>query len=1044
MHVDEAEFGALLDDLAYLHNRLDEEDLPQEFPLALAVAAVNFAYFQESDDPFREPFLRRLGFHTDRERLDKIFNDSVGRPVERAIEQWSGRRNPRIGPFKWVGLIREQAGLPKHRLPAFAQWLAKMRIEVGWANLVRWSDRRVQDLITAGFKGSWYAKEFLASDAGVEFIRSVCDDLVRYFDERRLSRADVATLPFYRLGFMSELIAELERNGAGNYTIKEACNTRFQDPYFAFDLALGELVLRFDYQEVLHRSIRCDQYRGTLYEPVVPLGENLPLRDRYTGRRSIAKGFYEEWSATGWNPVEFPAALFDLTGPLVWRMGDARAVTQGEYLIVTDEQVVLPANIVTAEESSIFIEGITPSVYRVRRVRLAAGDRLDAIGLRVGGLQALPIMAPVGSEPWALFASLDAAWQPGRAKIKLLHWTAENASRFHIMLRVGTEVTRLAIAPSDAAEIDLSRLPSPNLGSVYLEGVGRRSLAAESTRRLSFAIWPAMTVSAPGKLIGAKERASVALEMSDGAYFIRSDFAGPTKRSEGRKLIEEVLPPDSTMRGTLGFHSASLTLNVPIRRALFRVAEAPEQLLALDPCRLRKMHAASLDGSIESFRLSALPNRTVDLRLLTDDGNSVPVIVSKKVPLSGMVQVRPSELKDVLLQSGITLGRFEIVDEGRVAATDSYFVDVDAWCTNGKQSIVPTSLPIPLAHGLEAILRVQQDQPLDGLHLSVIIPSSLRERVVRYAFAAEIFDGREVSKDLLSELSQSTRRSLRLIRGLLDRAGAVQKTSDSSAAAGKVSAKWDAHDPLKLLMGLGLNFDRWRQKLVKAREGLRDSADVLDRMRRFKIACQNDFPSAPDQSPLLLDAARRYAKAENYATPNVRVQLVESAQRFMAARLEPAPWSDVASLLGAVAVLRLCKIRQFISLTDTLTDIRYGKGALCQLQAIVRNLREKQINPLRPDVMPDLDTMSPRTDDAALSLAVLRDGQNVIAWAQAARTCWIGAWLGWRVASIAVDARLDAEWFRHAVQDFRGMIPATDDKDRLLAEVQENNPGAWK
>jgi hypothetical protein len=1044
--IDESELEQVLDELSLWRMRLDEADGPSEVRMALAVAAVNFAYFQKHDEPFREPFLSRLGFSTETDRLDRIFNPSVGKPVERAIEEWSGRRNPRQGPFRWVGLIREQAGLPKHRLSRFADWLAGIRSEVGWSNLSALSPRRIQELVATGFGGSWYAREFLCSDAGVDFIRSVCDDLVRYFDEGRLARADLEDLPFYRHGFMAELVAELERQGTRKGIAGQPRRASYDDPIFSLDPELGELVLRFDYAEILRGRIQCDQYRGaSLFEPAVSVGELLPLEERYSGRRSLSGVGYQEWSTSGWDPTEASAALFDLTGPIVWRKGDGRAVAQGEYLLVTRDAVVIPERMVIAERPGLFIPGSGATLHRVRQIRLAPGDRIDAIDLRVGAIAQLPLFVAVGAESWARFVSLDAVWLPGRVRLKLLNWTAENAARFHVILRVGNESRRLAVPPSDEAVIDLSHLVAPTIGSICLEGIGRRSLAAEPVRRLSFAIWPFVKLKTPSDLIGEDEPARIELELDEDVSFEPAAPAVSSAETTRSIRVLVVQGPATSCRGTLKAGNAALPVAIPIRRARLRRSDAPEQALAFDSTMLREMHDSQFLGLPQSFRLWGVPGREVDLLFTSIDSQSVPVVLAKKIQLSGDAEIRPSELKDALLHVQTPLGRFDVREGERVVQTKAYYLDVDRLLSEAIDERVSMFLPAYISSGLEVILRVQRNEPHGTPDLREVIPPSLRIRAALFSFTSEMFDGHPAAVGALSSLPRAMHRRLRVLRGLLRRAQSTRDACDSGERAAAVLIKWKEIDPLRALDQLGVSLDRWQKKLAAIRESLEKLSDVVERLKQFRGLCC-DVAVVPDDVPRpLLTATRFYAKAEQ-EPPNVaRLRVAEAVQRYSSARLDAAaPWSDVAELLRALAVLRLCKVSEFIAIMEEMPDLRYGRAAQAQLRRLCSNLRDLTWQVSEHSDSLDIAAISPREDDFKLSAAIEAPLDNHNAWCSAAEICWVAAWLGWRVSGSLNKDTAHVERLRQSALRLADKIPTSGERLRLVAELQSGNVGVWK
>jgi hypothetical protein len=151
----------------------------------------------------------------------------------------------------------------------------------------------------------------------------------------------------------------------------------------------------------------------------------------------------------------------------------------------------------------------------------------------------------------------------------------------------------------------------------------------------------------------------------------------------------------------------------------------------------------------------------------------------------------------------------------------------------------------------------------------------------------------------------------------------------------------------------------------------------------------------------------------------------------------------VAELLRALAVLRLCKVTEFVAIVDEMPDLQYGQGAQAQLRAMRANLRDGRCDRLPPHTSFDLAAISPRTDDARLAAALSGGAVASDAWRGAAEVCWIGAWLGWRASRTPANHRLEAEALRDAVLRLAEKIPATADRARLVAEVRAGSPGEW-
>jgi hypothetical protein len=402
-------------------------------------------------------------------------------------------------------------------------------------------------------------------------------------------------------------------------------------------------------------------------------------------------------------------------------------------------------------------------------------------------------------------------------------------------------------------------------------------------------------------------------------------------------------------------------------------------------------------------------------------------------------------VKDALLQGNIAFGQFMVRDGSRVVPTETYYIDTDVYCRDGLRQHAWASLPKPLATGLETIWRVQHNQALDGLDLSLVLPASLRARAAHCSYASSILDGRHPAGGTLSNLPQSACRRLRAMKGLLDRARGVRAASDTSARARSVLAKWNELEPIQMLRKLDLLLPRWEQRLLVVGEDLQRLANVSGRLYRFRSMCVDECAVTDDVPRALLAAGRYYAKAEGASSNTAKLRVSEAVQRFTSARQDlSAPWSDVAELLRALAVLRLCKVTEFVAIVDEMPNLQYGQGAQAQLRAMRANLRDGRCDRLPPHTSFDLAAISPRTDDARLAAALSGGAVASDAWRGAAEVCWIGAWLGWRASRTPANHRLEAEALRDAVLRLAEKIPATADRARLVAEVRAGSPGEWK
>ncbi|WP_428939248.1 hypothetical protein [Fontivita pretiosa] len=296
-----AELETFLDDLKECRNVLNDT---VESRFALAVAAVNWACYQQEDEGFRSSFTKRIFGIFD----ERLWAERLGEPIEAAIIHWRPRPR-REGAFRFVGLIREQAGLSYFHLERFAGLLGELRSDPTWPAVPDTTDCVLQNAIRRHF-GDTCAGAYLCSESGRAFIRAVCRDLVSYYLRRLLTLDDLDSARGYRPGVMRLIVEYLEHLGSD----QSASQPRLKGHAWAEPrLMLGEdgrLYLQFDPGEVSRRLITCAQYDQPLYDCRIPIGAELLPRHQYSGVRTTSRG-EEAWSARGWRPLGKDWALFD-------------------------------------------------------------------------------------------------------------------------------------------------------------------------------------------------------------------------------------------------------------------------------------------------------------------------------------------------------------------------------------------------------------------------------------------------------------------------------------------------------------------------------------------------------------------------------------------------------------------------------------------------------------------------------------------------------------------------------------------------------------
>ena len=1017
-----------LDVLSEYRKRLYENP---DTSFALAVAAVNWAYYRPDQDPsclkhdgFVKPFVQRMCGDADSRHWP-----ALGRVIEEAITSWAGTPPRPPVAWKYVGLIREHVGLPEDQIPRFVEVLRNLRRDPGWHAITPASSARIRDAVCSTFGQSTYAATFLCSSTGLELITWACRSLAR-LEDQFYTAEDLKSLHVYRPGFMARVAASLDVKP--DDPRRQPRPDHWVPPEFVLDLASCRLLLRFDSAEVLKGHMSCDQCGGTVFDFVIPIGERLRPRNAYSGIRKAGDGGQTEaWEIPAWAPAG-DWALFEEKGRLVCHAGQDVVVPWGSYLLVIDDKLQRGTKgLETSHHYGALDFEWGQSTYSILAVELKPGVTIPGLSLRTSALQSVPQIQPSISQPWAHMAYVDVAWAAGAVEAMITDWTAENQRRYRLYCQINGQITRPeVVAGTDGTgAICLGDLTSACSGRLWLEDMRLGRLQRPSP--LNFAIMPSCQVLAPVDLLADSDTPEIAV-ISDGNKVvftpIRPDDA--TAVGNNRWKASDRL---SRLDGVLDADGTRVPIAIPLHRARLRMVGSANEQLILTPEALSEMCRQHREGGESvALELSALPDSAATLifRPLEPDSAHVEML-TRAITASGRVTILPNEFAEAITRSQAAAGCFEVRCAGRTVPTDTWYIDpkllgVASWLSNLKGN---------LPAWLGWLLHGSDEQPP---------PPQLGAMKAKWLYAQHLIEGASFPAWATRSLDANDSASLKRVRALLDAAGVgvLRRTKTdpdvaiSVEAAQHVRADWRRDKPVRILRDLGVVRHWWVSQLRLIARRIRERGSL----RRW-LEILHSAPSTGTVSVRLVNAVSSYQRAE--ALNAGGMDYLGAANELLNAALanddlDPLQ-RECAQVLRALVLLRLGYIRWAVHEIVLKVQQHHFVGSWSQLKAVGKLALDSRFE--APAVAAGtLNTLSPRQDDAMLAAAVLGDAQ---AWFAASEHSWLNAWLAWRwsvatESSIAQQTALLEVAMRHAMG-----IPRTQDGNHIRVEIADGQVQEW-
>ena len=1019
-----------------------------EVDFALAVAAINFAFYQDRDEGLREPFLDTLRDGSD----VNVWQKYIGPRIRDAIER-SGHAVPDNG-FRYVGPVRLHAGLSFSRLPAYARLVDDLADDPGW-NAVRTCPRDVlRQAVHRHFAGSAVAEEFLLRPQGIDFLRDTCDVLAA-FRAGLLTRDELGSRPGFRSGFLTRL-AELIN---ARTTTDVATSARAAAPRLMLDEASLRLFLRFDANLVSRRALVCDQLRGRLLRPRMYLGADVPYASSYTGTRTgtdpaTSRPMSIPWEVEAWRPVRAGWALFDVNGAFVVSgAGDGKheaEVQPGTYTAVADVTLHLGRHDAAVELGRLNTGGQRlDGEFAVYHCDLANPSALLPGARSVPRLCRVPRLEAKSTQAWARLSDLDAVWSDeAEPALRLYDWTPEAAARFRLVVELHGREEPLSVPFAQEGrpvDVPLRQLSTPSSGRICLWPVSRWRGGAMPVE-LTWARLGRCAVTAPDELFEETATPMFAVDSPADAEVEFDATVVETAEERGcRRTTYRATAGWDRHQGRLRQGDEEVALYVPVYRARFCDCRRPLQATMLTSGDLRDLHRAELAGAPASFEIHGRPHAETSLLLRHIDGRAAE-LSRKQLSPAGTGMLAVNEILDGLQACDDWIGTFGLTDGGRRS-----FVTSGSWFI-GKafdfDSVHPEHIPLlPLpAQGALALIGAARDNSADtdawAVDLRNVRPSRLAQRAARFAAAAATLDGRPSPPGLQSVLDPQFFAELSRVRQLLQLIDAIDAQPDPTAAAREATAQFDELDARGWLARLTLDVPRWQLLLADARECAAGRADAAGRVAKLVDVIRKGVSASPDVPTMLEQGLRNLALAETAPVASQSRFLKQATEQLVgaAAVREGRFWGAIAASVLPLVYLRQCRIAYALRMMERRCDEGAPRALECLM---VRNLRMNHAAIQKPTATaaPDFTLVSPRNDDASLAAALIEP----LKWRDAGERCWLTAWLGWRYHCLSGAAAGDGtrEALRAAALRQSDRIPSSLERPVVLKELQADAPTAW-
>jgi hypothetical protein len=893
-------------------------------PLALAVAAVNWAYWREADDgAYVESFMLNIVGDCNRTRW---LND-WGPTIEDAICGVIRGEQRREGPYRFVGLIARHAGVPHTKIQQLSALLGDLAEEPGWHELPRFADTFIIDRVNSHFSNGRNVSGYLTDPAGIAYIRSLCADLL-WLAGPGSGHAD--DLPSYRPGLLAELRERLQ-------AVPVAKVTAQRSPMPFVQLDSSGLRLELIVPEALLRSGggTCNQLKsGKLFLQRVAIGGTaLPVDERFCGK--LMDG--STWSTMGWTAASDDAwAIFRNDGRLLSTQRHGNAVPSGEYWMVCREGFDISGLSNKQKDDEFVFAGVQ---CHLLRATLVAEDDGKLPKLRVGG-QPQPWIECLNAGPLTGFTSFDAVCD-GSTQLVIHDWSPAVERRYRLTATSNQVLLNTKLIPAEGGVHSVTFVEPPPVGAeveVRLTPVGyrERERVAQVVRLVRF---PGSLKVQQG-LYPYHEGARVRVEVNGPI-----SLTGPVVTYASARAIELSAESGSrTVSAILEQANAKLEIHIPVQRAGLWFEDEPGRPAIFDKQSLKDASEAEAGVLV----LCGLPDESVDLVAKFDDGGKI-LRSALKLGANGLKTLAPIELLDVINPSS-GVAALHLRTRGRLYDTGARVIEPTVRNLDPSSSFSVEALPCAAAAYMR-LLRDEEAREGDAAALADVDWIDRRARLIRAVDAV-------LAEPVLPAPEQAPRKD--------DRPWLSQLTEFCSCTPGNAAelGAWSSSGT-ELLSSCPLPHrpSRWNEQLQRR---IADVTRQIDLVGPLNAVLRGGNAAGPAFA--ISHGWGRYAAVPGPS----HFQLGEIANGLARLENRPAPWGPFAKRLRAWVLLRLGYRKHFIE------DVRASKatghadvdasleGLDAAMNAIADLLASGHVHP----ALPKAPFLSRREDDRLLMAAL--------------------------------------------------------------------------
>lgn len=951
----------------------------------VTVAAVNFAYYMCASDwgcggesGFVGPYMQQLCCE------EKHWNERVGPAIGESIAEWA--RLPPRGPGGWryVGPIREQAGLCQEQIPDFVEVLSRLRVDPGWRAV---TSSRPYPIIRAVRRvfGTTYVENFLCRSAGLGLITKVCGLLTKHEDGDDM----VASTYVYRHGFMQTIVRSLGVTSSGSGRRPRSGGLTLPKPEFVLDPQRRCLLLRFAPSDGWRCKVHMPEGGKRSVSGTIRIGEGLglPFCDKYSGCLT-RDGQDEPWTTPAWVPGgQSKWALFDERGPLLWCHDDGqpKVVPPGVYLLVIEKSLRRAGLNVLADH--MYLDGMVVD-YAVLTVDLDSG--VDIPGLCVSTLSRhMPRLLPMAPQRCSRYAHVDALWASGHARVRIEHWDEAARQRYQPRYHIdglGTSVNvDVPVGEGNTGDIFLEHLPVPCTGRFELYDM--RPGKWQPPLPLTFAAVPPCRVEVPERLWADSERPDITVTTVNADDRVEFQPDAPNDATTIDSTQWHVREGLSQLDGVLVADGVRVPISIPLHRARLRMRRSAGERLILTPqslLELKQLYGSTdrLVSESSALELSAFQSEVATLTFQSLEPNTAQIDVTTKPPKWNMPNhvVWPNEVSEVLDKppaTQVAVGRFVVRCGGRDVPTDTWYVDPEKLEPLLNTPGWLTGLPNP-PDWLDWLMDDSTDGPspfrlpseLEGIKTSRLRARRLQEDVQR----AE-------ARRLQEEEQRAEARRLR-------------EEQETEARHRQEELR------------------SWAYWMKRASRTSRRVPDTMEFYRRSEV-----------------EGAAGHLRTAN--------QLISTAIKQDCP--DPFSW-EYARVIQTLIYLRMGHIRYaFREIAPGPWQHFIGTGM--QLQTIRELIVDNRFVPPAEGIE-SIGVLSPREDDRRLAAALMMNDMQP--WIEAAEYSWLNAWLAWRWSVATSQPLTEQKAMLDQLKSLAKFFPGTQDcGERIENELRDERVRPW-